>query len=79
MVNIFEKYCKNVLTNIMGGAIIITSKGNTKHKTQNIKQQIKFKNHSIHSIYKCSMKRMNTKKGKGDTVGKVVIHLQYEK
>ncbi|MBZ2120883.1 hypothetical protein, partial [Streptococcus infantis] len=40
----------------------------------------KFKNHSIHSIYKCSNEKdENKRKGKGDTVGKVVNHFQYEK
>ena len=44
-----------MLTNALGGAIIMTSKEN-KRKTNHIK------NHSIHSINKCYMKGMKSKR-----------------
>ena len=63
-----SKINKKVLTNTNTNAIIMTSKEKRNKK----------ENHSIHSIYKCYMKRMNQKKGLGDSVEKVTVNHQYE-
>lgn len=51
------------MTNALGGAIIMTSKENKRKQEKN--KSNKIKNHSIHSINKCYMKGMKSKrKGK---------------